>query len=127
MVNRLFPEDERANVLDMLEKSVVFLTAENIEDVLLRESYARSAWTIANLYLRGIGAELLSETAESLVGLSEATTCYVSHEYFRNDDWYADFVVHEAAHVFHNCKRATIGLRETRTKEFLLNIDFRAV
>ena len=66
MVNGLFPEDERANVLDMLEKSVVFLTAENIADVLRRESYARSAWTLANLYLGSIGAELLSETAVSL-------------------------------------------------------------
>jgi hypothetical protein len=28
------------------------------------------------------------------------------------------------AHVFHNWKRARIGLRETRHREFLLNIDF---
>ena len=32
--------------------------------------------------------------------------------------------VHEAAHVFHNCKRGTVGLPETRAREWLLNIDF---
>lgn len=34
-------------------------------------------------------------------------------------------MVHEAAHVFHNCRRESIGLRETRSRQYLLNIDFR--
>lgn len=29
------------------------------------------------------------------------------------------------AHIFHNCKRATIGLRETRTKKWLLDIEYQ--
>lgn len=33
-------------------------------------------------------------------------------------------MVHEAAHIFHNCKRETIGLRETRRREWLLEIDY---
>src|SRR6202041_1771406 len=41
------------------------------------------------------------------------------------DDPFAEFIVHEVAHVFHNCKRATIGLRETRTKQWLLDIEYR--
>lgn len=32
---------------------------------------------------------------------------------------------HEAAHVFHNCKGHTAGLSETRTKEWLLFLEFR--
>jgi hypothetical protein len=40
-------------------------------------------------------------------------------------DPFADFIVHEAAHIFHNCKRGTLGLRETRTKEWLLDIEYR--
>lgn len=59
------------------------------------------------------------------MGLSEETTFYVSLEYFCDDEPFADFVVHEAAHVFHDCKRRTIGLRETRRREWLLDIDFR--
>jgi hypothetical protein len=55
--------------------------------------------------------------APRLVGLSEETTCYVSPDYFAEDCPFADFIVHEAAHIFHNCKRATVGLRETRTKD----------
>jgi hypothetical protein len=34
-------------------------------------------------------------------------------------------MVHEAAHIFHNCKRRTIGLREPRTKEWLLDVVYR--
>lgn len=123
MVNGLFPEHERANVLGMLEKSVVFLTADNILDVLERISLSTS-WTVANLYLGSIGGALLGKGARLIVGFSEETTCYVSHEYFLEQSRFADFVVHEAAHVFHNCKRLTVGLPETRTKEFLLNIEF---
>ena len=32
--------------------------------------------------------------------------------------------MHEAAHVFHNCKRATLGLRIIRGREWLLDIDY---
>jgi hypothetical protein len=47
----------------------------------------------------------------------------VSAAYLEERDRFADFVVHEAAHVFHNCKRETIGLPETRTREWLLDIE----
>jgi len=92
---------------------------------LLEQGYDSSAWTLANLYLASLGAALLGEDAPRLVGLSEETTCYVSPDYFAEDDPFADFIVHEAAHIFHNCKRATVGLRETRTKEWLLDIEYR--
>ena len=57
--------------------------------------------------------------------MSEETTCYVSPEYFSQDDPFADFIVHEAAHIFHNCKRTIVGLRQTRRKEWLLDIEYR--
>jgi hypothetical protein len=125
MVHGLFPRDERRVVLSMLERSVVFLTRENIETILLQESFDGSAWTLANLYLTGIGAELLSEDAPGLEGFSQDTTCYVSPQYFREDHPFADFIVHEAAHVFHNCRRSTLGLKETRSKVWLLDIEYR--
>ncbi|XYI02075.1 hypothetical protein ACMHYB_20790 [Sorangium sp. So ce1128] len=37
------------------------------------------------------------------------TACCVSPAYFHENDPFADFIVHEAAHVFHNCKRKTVG------------------
>lgn len=123
MVTGLFPESERSSILSMLEKSVVFLTGDNIGQV-LQQCRLSTAWTLANLYLSSINAPPLSKNAPLIVGLSEETTCYVSHEYFHEQNRFSDFVVHEAAHVFHNCKRFTVGLPETRTKEFLLNIDF---
>ena len=125
MVRGLFPRAEQDAVLATLEQSVVFITSANIETLLHGCSFDSSAWTLANLYLASLGAELLGKDAPRLVGLSEETTCYVSPEYFAEDDPFADFIVHEVAHMFHNCKRATIGLRETRTKEWLLDIEYR--
>ena len=125
MVRGLFPRAEQEAVLATLERSVIFLTSANIEPILLERSFDSSAWTLANLYLASLGAELLGVDAPHLVGLSEETTCYVSSEYFAEDDPFSDFIVHESAHIFHNCKRATVGLRETRTKVWLLDIEYR--
>jgi hypothetical protein len=45
--------------------------------------------------------------------------------YFEEEDPFADFVVHEVAHIFHNCRRLVAGLVETRRREWLLDIAFR--
>lgn len=44
---------------------------------------------------------------------------------FEEENPLASFVVQEAAHIFHNCKRCKAGLRETRRKEWLLDIEYR--
>jgi len=124
MVRGLFPRGEQETVLDVLAQAVVFLTPDNIEPVLRRARWLKTAWDLANLYMASFHAELLSDDAPHLLGLSEETTCYVSVEYFTGSDRFADFVVHEAAHVFHNCKRRTIGLPSTRRREWILDIDF---
>lgn len=125
MVRGLFPKAEQDVVLATLEKSVVYVTSDTIESIILSHGWDRSAWDLANLYLLSVGAELLGPNTPRVVGISEETTCYVSPDYFAEDDPFADFIVHEAAHIFHNCKRRTIGLRETRTKEWLLDIEYR--
>jgi hypothetical protein len=125
MVRGLFSKAEQDIVLATFEKSVVYVTSETIEPIVLNHGWDRSAWDLANLYLLSVGAELLGPDAPRVVGISEETTCYVSPDYFAEDDPFADFIVHEAAHIFHNCKRRTIGLRETRTKEWLLDIEYR--
>ena len=108
-----------------LERSVVFLTPDTIEEVLRRQRWPHAAWDLANIYLGSLGLRLLGPTAPRVVGMSEERTCYVSMEYFAQRDRFADFVLHEVVHVFHNGKRETIGLPETRTKEWLLDIEFR--
>ena len=125
MVRGLFPRAEQALVLAIIERSVVFVTGANIESLLLKRAFDSSAWTLANLYLASVSAGLLGKDAPRLVGLSEETTCYVSPEYFSQDDPFADFIVHEVAHIFHNCKRGAVGLHETRRKEWLLDIEYR--
>lgn len=125
MVSGLFPRVERQAVLALLERAVVFLTPANLELVLQRQRWLGTAWDLANLYLGSIGAEPLGEGAPAIVGLSEETTCFVSLAYFSECDPFADFVVHEVAHVFHNCKRDSVGLSVTRRREWLLDIDYR--
>lgn len=124
MVQGLFPQKEHSIILDMLEHSVVFLTPTTIIPVLKNMPWLKTAWDLANIYLSSLNAELFTNDAPAIVGISDATTCYVSMEYFRDDDKFNDYVTHEAAHIFHNCKRKTIGLPETRRREWLLNIDY---
>jgi hypothetical protein len=125
MVSGLFPEKEQEPVLRMFERSIVFLTPDNIEQIITDTTWLSTAWELANVYLGSVGATALGNPDNEIVGLSEETTCYVSMEYFKPRHRFTDFVVHEAAHVFHNCKRRTIGLRETRRREWLLDIEYR--
>jgi hypothetical protein len=124
MVRGLFPAYEQALVLDLLERSIILLTPATIDAFLQSTRGLATAWNLANLYLGGLGADLLAEDAPRLLGLSEETSCYLSAASFDAPGRFEDFVVHEAAHIFHNCKRETIGLRETRTREWLLEIDY---
>ena len=125
MVRGLFSKIDQDVVLATLEQSVMYVTSETIEPILLTHTWDSSAWDLANLYLLAVGADLLGDEAPRIVGISEETTCYVSPDYFVDNDPFADFVVHEAAHIFHNCKRRTLGLPATRRKEWLLDIEFR--
>jgi hypothetical protein len=124
MVRGLFPLGEQETVLDVLSESIVFLTPTNIDTVLAETPWLRTAWDLANLYLGSIDGELLADNAPQIVGLSEETTCYVSVAYFNRENRFDDFVVHEAAHIFHNCKRESIGLPKIRSREWLLDIDY---
>ncbi len=125
MVKGLFPKPEQAIVLAMLERSVVFLTPRNIASVLRDMPWLDTAWDLAYLYLASHSAELLSVEAQPILGLSIETTCYVSTDYFRSANPFEDFVLHEAAHIFHNCKRETLGLSHSRHREWLLEIEYR--
>ena len=125
MVHGLFPANERSLLMDMFSRSVVFLSPTNIVSILRETSFASTAWKLANLYLLSCDAEMLSENAPEIVGFSEGTTCYVSMEYFRGGNRLDDFVVHEAAHVFHNCSREMVGLPKIRGRDRLLEVAYR--
>lgn len=49
----------------------------------------------------------------------------MSLDYFTETNRVADFIVREEAHVFHNCKRLTVGLLEAQRREWLLEIAFQ--
>ena len=128
MVRGLFAPDEQDTVLDRLRSSVVFITGGNIDELIHGLTWHHTAWTVANMHLRSLGLEPMGGRDggrdSAPVGMSEEITCYLTPEYFTETDPYADFVVHEVAHIFHNCKRGTLGLKQTRTREWLLDIEF---
>ncbi len=124
MVAGLFSAAEREAVLQLVERSVIFVTADNIGNLLLDQRWDHTAWMLANLHLATLSVPLLSPDAPQLVGLSEDTSCFVSPRYFSDPGPASDFVVHEVAHIFHNCRRRSAGLPETRRKEWLLDIAF---
>ena len=124
MVCGLFPATERQVMLDLFGKALVFVSGDNIEQLILEADHLSTARQIANLFLGSLELPGLDGQPVRFVGLSEETTFYVSMTYFKDGDPFADWVIHEAAHVFHNWKRAYMGLPETRTREFLLNIAF---
>lgn len=101
MVRGLFPRSEQKLMLGVLERSVVFLIPDRVESILLGCTWLTSAWELANLYLGSLDAELLAEDAPRIVGLSEETTSFVSLDYFAETQRFADFIIHEAANVFH--------------------------
>ena len=125
MVCGLFPRVEQPIVLALLEHSVVFLTPASIRHIIHSHTWLRTIWTLADAYLDDIGAERLADDHPALVGLSEDTTCYVTSAYLNSPEPFSDYIVHEVAHVFHNCKRETVGLPATRSREWLLDVDFR--
>jgi hypothetical protein len=125
MVRGLFLVHEQEAVLDVLKRSVIFLTPVTIETALRSMPWLGTAWDLANLYLMSCGAKPLSADARPIVGLSSEITCIVASDYFSAPNRFDDFVVHEVAHVFHNCKRRTIGLSASPRQEWLLDIEYR--
>jgi len=124
MVCGLFPAKERQVMLDLFGKALVFVSGDNIEQLVSETDSLSTARQIVDLFLGSLGLPALDDQPVGFVGFSEETTFYVSMAYFKDGDPFADWVVHEAAHVFHNWKRAFVGLPATRTREFLLNIAF---
>ena len=124
MIAGLFPASERQVLLDTAQRSIVFLTREAACRAICETGFLHSAWAIANIYLHSLRAPVLGRDGMLAVGMNLETTCYVSMDYFAETDPLADYVVHEIAHIFHNCKRQTLGLPHTRSKEWLLDIAY---
>ena len=84
MVHGLFQRPDRDAVTTLLANSVEFITPDTVYSLIEREDL-HSAWLIANLFLRSIGQDAISDQAPPIVGFSVSTTCYVSLAYFRKD------------------------------------------
>lgn len=124
MVRGLFPKVEQSTVLQALEGTTVLVTPDSIEGLILQEAWPHTAWTLANIYLHWLGQDLLGPEATVVLGMNTHLRSFITPAYFEPQEPLADFLVHEAAHVFHNCKRETLGLKSTRTREWLLPIAF---
>lgn len=125
MVRGLFAKAEHEPILALLERSVVLVTDDTIEPIIRELGWLSTAWKLANLYLASIGVEVIAEGEDGHVGLSENLLCYVTPEYFERRAPFVDYVLHECAHVLHDAKLERISLRTTRTRERLVELEFR--
>lgn len=127
MVEGLFVADDQPRVLEFVQGSVVFLTQGTVHRLLPELRWDHTAWCLARIWLDSIDAPPLADEAPGLLGLSEEKTCYVSLRYFQDleRDPFADYVVHEVAHLFHNNKRSYVGLPPCGRREWMLDIEFR--
>ncbi len=123
MVRGLFRKVEQEAVLLLMDGCLIVLLPSTIQTI-IDSADLGTAWKLANLYLLSIDAEPISSEAPSIVGMSVGTKCYVSMSYFDQTQPFDDYVVHEAAHLFHNSKRELIGLPFSRKTEWLLPIAF---
>lgn len=125
MIAGLFPKAEREIVRTVVDRSIVFLSADVVYQAINAVSFLHTAWIIANVYLESINGKPFAPRAEVPVGFNEEMICYVSTRHFETKNPFANYVVHEAAHIFHNCKRNSLRLPYSKKKEWLLDIDFR--
>ena len=125
MVRGLFRPEEQEPVLAAVVAGAVFLTPATIRRAIVMGRQPRTGWTVANIYLNSVGAEPFSAEFSGLVGLSDGTSCYVTAEYLNARDHFSDFLVHEVAHMFHNCHRHQLGLVQTVDTKYPLPIDYR--
>jgi len=124
MVRGLFSRSKHESILNLLERSAVLVTDANVEDIIRGAPSLSTGWNVANFYLVGVGAEALGGTG-SYAGFSTNLKCYVTPEYFEQKEPFVDFLIHECAHVLHDCKFERIELRATRSRERLVELEFR--
>ena len=78
-----------------------------------------------NLYLLSLDADVLGDRTRAAVGFSENFRSYITPQYFEQLEPFVDFLVHECAHVLHDARLETVGLRATRSRERLVELEFR--
>ncbi len=123
MVQGLLPKAEQETVLDLLQNSITFLTREATYRCIRELPFLHQTWNVANIFLESLDLPALSGERSFTVGMAEGERCFVSMTYFKEENRFSDYVVHEAAHMSHYTKREMIGLSYTKGREWLLEID----
>jgi hypothetical protein len=124
MVRALFVEQEQDVVLDAISTGFVLISADTIIPLLQDETDMKTAWRLAMMFIKGACAlEIKGEDVDA-VGMNDGLASYIIADEVFPSAPFMDVIVHEAAHAFHNCKRARLGLAATRYREWLLNIAY---
>jgi hypothetical protein len=122
LVNGLFPHPERIPVITLLERSVVFLTGDNIYGILRATPEFWPAYHISGIYIDSLEPEAETGKEPVLMGFTYAGTAYISARYFSNPRRFTEPIVHEAAHLLHTCGRDKAGLPHAKASRSLLDI-----
>lgn len=113
MVRGLFPADEAQAILADLPAHVRVVTPATFPSI-AAELSPGAAWDVANLLLDALGAPPLSDDSPELDGLERGAVGCVLPEALHPPCSTRDVLVHELAHVLHDARRGTFGLRPAR-------------
>jgi hypothetical protein len=125
MVRGLFARAEHEPILQLLERSAVIVTDDTVEPIVRASGFLSTRWDVVSLYLLSLDAEVLGDDERAAVGFSENFRSYVTPQYFQQREPFVDFLLHECAHVLHDARLETVGLRATRSRERLVELEFR--
>ncbi|MFO0743419.1 MAG: hypothetical protein U0270_46555 [Labilithrix sp.] len=125
MVRGLFARVEHEPILQLLERSAVIVTDDTVEPIVRASGFLSTRWNVVNLYLLSLDADVLGDRTRAAVGFSENFRSYITPQYFEQLEPFVDFLVHECAHVLHDARLETVGLRATRSRERLVELEFR--
>ncbi len=125
MVRGLFARAEHEPILQLLERSAVIVTDDTVEPIVRASGFLSTRWDVVNLYLLSLDAEVLGDGRRAAVGFSENFKSYVTPQYFEQREPFVDFLLHECAHVLHDARLETVGLRPMRSRERLVELEFR--
>ena len=81
-----------------------------------------AAWKAADFYLASLGSAGLSGRAECPTVLDVGEARLISIEYFFSQEHFVDQLVHEAARVICSAKRGAAGLRQSKSRIWLIDM-----
>ena len=121
LVKGLFSNRERENIIGMLVDTLVVMTPDNAL-LMIQEANLATAWKAADFYLASLGSAGLSGRADYSIVEDVGDYRLISMEYFDVQEPFVDHLVREAARLVCAARRGAAGLRQTKSRIWLIDM-----